>query len=346
MKRVLFFGLFLFFGAGAGAQFPVEVDSFYVFLKYNSILRDRVDWEEVDERFYREIQQAESLDDTMKCFVSVLESLGDVHSQIYLNNRYYGHYPEFDEATLKWLRPLNDRAIAHTNKIRAEVLEKNIAYLLVPGFQAYDGEQINRLGQELRDQVDRLAMQKRVAAFIIDLRLNGGGNIYPMLAGLSPLLGDKTIGYETGIGGEVVRKWEIQDGNFVIGGSQTTQVSGKTKPRFQTIPVAVLIGPVTKSSGSMVAIAFKGRPNTILIGEPTAEGYTTSNGYFQFAPNLFLNFATTFVADRNMNIYKDAVHPDFQVSRGDNFDDLMQDRKVGMAIKYFGMTRRFDCIRH
>ncbi len=324
----------------------MEVDSFYVFLKYNSILRDRVDWEEVDERFYRDIQQAESLDDTMKCFVSVLESLGDVHSQIYLNNRYYGHYPEFDEATLKWLRPLNDRAIAHTNKIRAEVLEKNIAYLLVPGFQAYDGEQINRLGQELRDQVDRLAMQKRVAAFIIDLRLNGGGNIYPMLAGLSPLLGDKTIGYETGIGGEVVRKWEIQDGNFVIGGSQTTQVSGKTKPRFQTIPVAVLIGPVTKSSGSMVAIAFKGRPNTILIGEPTAEGYTTSNGYFQFAPNLFLNFATTFVADRNMNIYKDAVHPDFQVSRGDNFDDLMQDRKVGMAIKYFGMTRRFDCIRH
>lgn len=338
--------MFLFWGAGAIGQFPVEVDSFYVFLKYNSILRGRVEWEEVDERFYRDIQQAETLDDTMQCFVSVLESLGDVHSQIYLNNRYFGHYPAFDEATLEWLRPLNDRAIAQTNKIRAEVLEKNIAYLLVPGFQAYDGEQVNRVAKELRREVNRLVKKKRVKSFIIDLRLNGGGNIYPMLTGLAPLLGDKTIGYETDIEGQVVRKWEIQEGNFVIGGYQTTDVKGKFKTSLQRIPVAVLTGPVTKSSGSMVAIAFKGRPNTIFIGEPTAEGYTTSNGYFQFAPNLYLNFATTFVADRNMNIYQDAVHPDIQASRGDHFDDLMKDRKVGIARIYFRMTRRFDCVRH
>lgn len=172
-------------------------------------------------------------------------------------------------------------AIAQTNQIRSEVLEKNIAYLLLPGFQAYDREQINRFAKELRSEVNRLAKQKRVKTFIIDLRLNGGGNIYPMLTGLAPLLGDKTIGYETDIEGQVVRKWEIQEGNFAIGGYQTTEVKRRSNPRLQRIPVAVLTGPVTKSSGSMAAIAFRGRPNTILIGEPTAEGYTTSNGYFQ-----------------------------------------------------------------
>ena len=84
----------------------------------------------------------------------------------------------------------------------------------------------------------------------------------------------------------------------------------------------------------MTAIAFKGRPNTIFIGEPTADGYTTSNGYFQFAPNLTLNFATHYVADRNKSIYKTTVNPDILISQGDNFDDLMVDKKIIYAIKW------------
>jgi len=60
----------------------------------------------------------------------------------------------------------------------------------------------------------------------------------------------------------------------------------------------------------MTAIAFKGRSNTIFIGEPTADGYTTSTVYFQFSPNLTMNFATNYVADRNMTIYKSSVNPD------------------------------------
>jgi len=60
------------------------------------------------------------------------------------------------------------------------------------------------------------------------------------------------------------------------------------------IQVVILIGAVTRSSGNMTAIAFKGRPNTYFIGEPTEKGYTTSNGYFQFAFNLTLNFSTNF----------------------------------------------------
>ncbi len=84
----------------------------------------------------------------------------------------------------------------------------------------------------------------------------------------------------------------------------------------------------------MVAIAFKGRPNTYFIGEPTADGYTTSNGYFQFASNLTLNFATNYVADRNKNIYKTTVNPDLAIHHGNNFDNLLNDAKVKVAIKW------------
>ncbi len=84
----------------------------------------------------------------------------------------------------------------------------------------------------------------------------------------------------------------------------------------------------------MTAMAFKGRPHTLFVGEPTANGYSTSNGYFQFAPNLTLNFATHFVADRNMIIYKNNVSPDITIYHGDHFENLMEDEKIKYAIKW------------
>jgi carboxyl-terminal processing protease len=119
-----------------------------------------------------------------------------------------------------------------------------------------------------------------------------------------------------------------------MGGYQTTKITINPELRFENMPVVVLLGPVTKSSGSMTAIAFKNRPHTLFIGEPTADGYTTSNGYFSFSSNLILNFATNFVADRKMNVYKTTVNPDSYIYQGDNFENLLEDKKVKYAIKW------------
>lgn len=333
MKRTKLIILLAGLNTVAYGQFPGLVDSLYMFIKSNSILRNTVDWKPIDETFEKKIKSAQSLHDTMHCFVTVLEKLNDVHSQIYLNNRYYGHYPSFDDTTLSWLRPLNDKANSLTNQVHTELFPNKIAYVRVPSFQVYDQLQINNYAQSLFDSICKLAVVN-AKGFIIDLRLNGGGNIYPMLSGLSPLLGNNTIGFETDINGNIARVWEIKNGNFIIGGYQTTEVMAKPASKLEGMPVVVLIGPVTKSSGSMTAIAFKKRPNTICIGEPTADGYTTSSGYFQFAPNLTLNFATNFVADRDKTIYKSSVKPDIDVYRGDNFKDLMKDEKIKSAIKW------------
>lgn len=313
-------------------QLPVPADSLYAFIRSNSILRNTVGWDQVDKTFHGQISKAASLRDTMNCFVAVLSSLNDVHSQIFLNNEYYGHYAGFEDSVLVWLKPLNDRSIAETNRVHTEALGDGIGYIRVPSIQAFDPVQINSFAQLLADNIVKLA-DSCERGFIIDLRLNGGGNIYPMLSGLSLFLGDQAIGFETDIDDNVVRTWEIAHGNFVIGGYRATDIAVRPMGRLTAAPVVVLIGPVTKSAGSMVAIAFKGRPNTRFVGEPTADGYTSSNGYFQFAPNLTLNFATNYVADRDRNIYKTAVHPEIVVHRGDKFDDLPDDEKVKAAIK-------------
>lgn len=335
MKRITLILLLISLTSISFGQFPGSVDSLYTFIKSNSILRNTVDWKPIDETFIKKIKNAQSLHDTMKCFVTVLESLNDVHSQIYLNNKYYGHFPSFEDTTLAWLKPLNDKANSLTNKIHTEILPHKIAYVRVPSFQVFDKLQINNYAQSLYDSICELASNK-AKGFIIDLRLNGGGNIYPMLSGLSLLLGNNTISYETDIHGSISRVWEIKKENFIIGGYQTTEISAKRKikSKIQTIPIVVLIGPVTKSSGSMTAISFKKRQNTIFIGEPSADGYTTSNGYFQFTPTLTLNFATNFVADRKMNIYKSTVNPDIFVYHGDNFENLLKDEKIKLAIQW------------
>ncbi len=314
-------------------QFPGSTDSLYTFIKYNSILRNTVDWKSIDAHYKMNITNAKTLKDTMNCFVSVLEELNDVHSQIYLNNQYYGNYPHFHDTILTWLKPLNDKSLFQTNQIRTEWLLDKIAYVQVPSFQVYDPTQINYYAQSLYDSIIQFNT-KKIKGFILDLRLNGGGNIYPMLSGLSPFLDNQIIAYETDINDQISRTWEIKNGNFIIGGYQTTQISIDSTITLNQIPLVVLIGPVTKSSGSMTGIAFKKRPNTIFIGEPTADGYTSSNGYFQFAPNLNLNFATHYVADRNITIYKTNVNPDFTIYRGDDFDHLMQDEKIKAAIQW------------
>lgn len=314
-------------------QFPVPVDSLYTFIKFNSIHRTTADWNNIDKLFKEQIQNAKSIKDTMNCFVAVLGSLNDVHSQIFLNNQFYGYYPSFDDSVLVWLKPLNDKAIAMTNKIHSEIIANKIGYIRVPSIQIYDPTQINSYAQSLADIVTELS-GKCKKGFIIDLRLNGGGNLYPMLSGLSQFLGNQTVGFETDINDSIIRTWELKNGNFVIGGYQTTNIKTKHKSILKSVPVVVIIGPVTKSSGSMTAIAFKGRPNTIFIGEPTADGYTTSNGYFQFAPNLTLNFATNFVADRNNKVYKTTVIPDLTIYQGNDFDNLLNDAKIKAAIKW------------
>ncbi len=332
---VLFLTLFIQFSTinPVQGQFTTSVDSVYTFIKSNSIHRNSADWNKIDKQFQENIRNARSIRDTLNCFVFVLEKLNDVHSQIYFKNQYYGHYPSFADTILVKLKPLTELANFYTNKILTRFLTNKIAYVQVPSIQISDPLQINSMAKSLYDSV-HYYLEHDATAFILDLRLNGGGNLYPMLSGLSAILGDGIIAFETDIRDSIARIWEIKNGNFWIAGYQTTQLNKlKYHRKGSKLPVVILLGPVTRSSGSMTAIAFKNRPHTLFLGEQAASGYTSSNGFFQFSPELMMNFATNFVADRYFNIYKLNVLPDIIITEGDNFDNLLEDKKINAAIE-------------
>ena len=97
--------------------------------------------------------------------------------------------------------------------------------------------------------------------------------------------------------------------------------------------VAVLISGLTASSGEVTALAFKGRSNTIFIGEKTL-GKTTSNMVVTLPFDARMPLSIGYDCDRN-GIYYQQIIPDVVVSKQDNFDDLLQDKNIQEAIQFF-----------
>lgn len=97
--------------------------------------------------------------------------------------------------------------------------------------------------------------------------------------------------------------------------------------------MAVITGIYTGSSGEVTALAFKGRANTIFIGENTY-GATTSNQVPTLSFGITLALTVGYDTDRN-GVYYEKIVPDILVQKQDNFENLLEDKNIQEAIKYF-----------
>lgn len=169
-------------------------------------------------------------------------------------------------------------------------------------------------GQLYQDVVqDIIAKLYRAGArkWIVDLRLNEGGNMYPMLAGIGPLTGEGPLGAFVRDG--ETWPWVYQDGAVSVDGQVNSRVTGQSHPPLDAeTRIAVLLSPLTSSSGEIVALSFQGRPATRLFGEPT-QGLTSANGPYPLSDGATIWLATCYEADRTGQVYTAEVHPDLLV---------------------------------
>lgn len=143
--------------------------------------------------------------------------------------------------------------------------------------------------------------------WIVDLRQNTGGDMYPMLLSLGPILGNGTLVGFTGRGG-FTGYATYTDGVIAIGRSRFR--APLLVSAFSPLPpVAVLTGPATLSSGEAVAIAFRGRQGTRSFGASTG-GATTSPQTFRLSDGAAITFSTAYDVDRNGVIYRKPIPPD------------------------------------
>jgi C-terminal processing protease CtpA/Prc len=182
----------------------------------------------------------------------------------------------------------------------------DVGYVRVSSFSG-TGEQATAFAQALQDSI-RARDRAGLVGWIVDVRNNGGGNMWPMIAGVGPILGDGVAGYFIDPVGART-SWGYWDGASWSANSAAQRLAVAYTLRTPDPKVAVLTDNWVGSSGEAVVVAFRARSATRSFGTTTC-GLSTANRGFPLTDGALLNLTVSVMADRTMKPYGDRIEPD------------------------------------
>lgn len=186
-------------------------------------------------------------------------------------------------------------------------LDGGYGYINVQEFEG-NSRLMRKYANQIQDLI-RTTDASDIKGWIVDLRLNGGGNMYPMIAGLGALFGDGDLG--SFISSTGADKWGYKKGSAIEGGHSVVGIR-PYKLLHKGLPIAVLIAGPTASSGEAVAISFIGLNKTVLVGGPT-QGLTTANEFETLSDGTVINLCEAVEADRTGKKYGVPIRPEIFV---------------------------------
>ena len=261
----------------------------------------QVSWESWRQIALRRAEHAQTPEDTYPLIQETLAKLRDNHSSF---------VPAASETAsgspTSWQVPF----VAPTGVMATE----DIAILAIPACcGAYDSDSIDRYAATLHELIRSLSGSS-AAGWIVDLRSNSGGNMWPMVNGLGPILGEGVCGYFVFPSDAREEAWGYRGGASFLGEDEVVKVTPPVLcPTIEPLPpVAVLIGPRTASSGEAVAVAFIGRPNTRSFGRPSS-GLTTGNRGFELSDGARIVLTVCLFADRTGKSYGRKLVPNVEI---------------------------------
>jgi len=329
-----FFGFMLFicFASPAKAQLPdsvrVYIDSCLYTLKENALYANRVNWGKTKKKVFKNAKNAKSTAEAFESLKIAFDALGDKHAAYYHLDK---SYILDNEALTSRYSDSIKAAWKRGPRIDGQMIE-NVAYFSVPYMGVNKQEQIDNYANWLYNEIAKL-QQQNPKAWIIDLRLNGGGNIRPMLAGLATFFNDGIVSYYITKKGAAEDESAFSHGDFLM--DSKVQVGIKNKiTSFPNVKVAVLIGPGTGSSGEITAAVLSKRPNTILIGNDTAGLANATNGFLLNHNKTYFRVSNACIADAQKHPFPETIKPDFYIQGNESFNNLSNDAAVKRAIAW------------
>lgn len=232
---------------------------------------------------------------------------------------------------------------ASRDKIESGMLERSghmDAYIAVPHFSPTDEADGVRFETELQHLIAKLD-RDHPQGWIVDLRGNEGGNMWPMLAGLGPLLGEGVCGAFHNAGGTKM-SWFYRGGKAGYEGSEDWSYPKVADTPYQVRGnprIAVLIDGETASSGEATAIAFRGRPHTRFFGEHTL-GVSTSNTNFLLPDGATMILTVGVYVDRDGDEYEEGLPPDVMTPSPTEIVPFEKDETVKTAEQW--LSARVD----
>lgn len=262
-------------------------------MEEHSLLRHQIDWADVRSKAFTQAHGARKPADTYGAIRSALRSLGDGHSTFWK-----------PEQAKEELGP----SAASLAGLHGRSLKDGIGYLSLPGVRGsektYDA--YVRRGRDAVAKADRTG----ACGWVVDLRSDTGGDMWPMLAVVGPVLGDGKVGMFVDADG---RKsvWSIEGGAPYEDGKPVGWGGGRPVASGMP-PVAVLTGERTASAGEAVVVAFRGRPDTRFFGGRTY-GVPTGNEAYRLSDGAMLILTEVRDADRTGRTYDAAIPPDEEI---------------------------------
>ncbi|MGF6494410.1 carboxyl-terminal processing protease [Luteibacter sp. 621] len=254
-------------------------------LRENALAAGKVDWDSFEREAQSHLSAGQPASAAYPTIRDAVRRLDDGHSR-------------FIDADSAWAQSLNDGTQSIPD---VHLLPDGIGYVALPGFTGpADAE--TRYIQAIALAMSRLAPEVK-HGWVVDLRQDSGGTMWPMFAAVHSLLGDGEIG--------AFRKPGADDAHWYAG----VGLSMPAKPislDLSASPVAVLLGPHTSSAGEAVAVAFHGRPATRSFGSPTS-GQANSNETMPLKDGSLLVVKAFIDVDRHGVAFGQQVDPDDRV---------------------------------
>jgi carboxyl-terminal processing protease len=263
-------------------------------MRANSMRADSIDWVSVRDGALERAAGAHSTADTYGAIRWALLQLGDHHSFFAPPGTAAAGAP----VPMDTLRP--------TGRIR-----DRIGYVALPAFGSGKiQEQVSYgdVGQGIIRDLDAVG----ACGWIVDLRSDFGGNPWPMLVAVGPLLGNGRAGSFKSASPTLV-PFGYTDGHAWVGRDTLAHTSGSEyKLRSGDAPVAILTDATTASAGEAIAIAFRGSARYRSFGSHTA-GVPSANRGFPLPDGAYVVVTEARDVDRRGVVYTEAIEPDESV---------------------------------
>lgn len=309
----------------------VFYDTLFQILKSDYLHKNDVDWTKVELDMKTTLKQYNDFKSSLAQTTILFDKIKGTHCQLYYKDTVViATLPsltenDFNEQFLKKL--------ATNPSFEVKIIDNNYGYILMPGLHFEDASpgNIHKIAQPMYDQIVELKTKNKLKGWIIDLRFNDGGNIYPMLLALYDLLGDNIVFGGLDINKKLTNQIKLEKGKYIDNKEEISYINPKGK-KNDKLKVALITSIITASSGEITAMSFKGRKKTLFIGEPTY-GFTTGNDKRNLPFGSYMAITVAYDCDKN-GIFYDKIIPDISVSKQDNFDNLLLDKNIQEAIKW------------
>lgn len=306
-------------------------------IRQEALYSTRMDWDTIQEQARECAAQSRSYAGTHRLLYRVLKEAGGDHSHMALPYQFPDAARRMAGGGAGTL-PASNSADPPLPEGR---LIEGAAYLTLPTLSRRSGglRLARRYIAAGSRVVDELAAA-RPHGWIVDLRENTGGSIWPMIAALAGLLEPGVLGRFLLPDGRS-QAWHLRRGRLTA--PVTGHVSLDRRPmarihsrgqRRGDAPLAALISSRTASAGEAALIALRAQSPSRTFGGPTA-GMTTGN-ITRFLPDgTRLMISMSHYADAEGRLISGAIQPDVVVD-GDGDSDGEGDGTLKQALDWLG----------